>query len=935
MSWLDKIIFGLGFRAAQAGSLLPQRSTINFASGAALADNPGADRIDVTVSAGASPDTIVNATTTRTLSAARKQFAIISTGVTVTMPASPQDGDIVSQKFLGAATAAANAGQVLEDGEGGTTSSVALSQGTGVIWRWSASSNRWLIVAVSGTVTFVEAGNNFVTLSAARDQIVKFTDPVDTTGAYLPACAASNNGDLCTVLIKRVVEQNDRFALILPAASSSDLIHYGSTSDILHHDGEVRVYRCDKANSRWLITGSHKYNETAPRVSIVAFGGVADAKMKSDAAMTIGGTTVTSATAAFVAGDVGKSISVRDGTTWYFGTITARISATQVTVSFTASQTFTGADVVWGTDNTAAAQRACNTLKGTGVAVWYPRGAYLFAGNVNVDNIAIEGDGRDKTIIWANFAHTSDPLNAVFRCQAPTPLGSGTISTTPGRTNTLVVTGWTGTAPAAGQIVGPKHGNSFHTYDILAVSGSGPYTLTIDRAIAMPFVATDPVDTYASQPKNITIRNLGFRGRADRYVELACANGVLLEDLGTDTIGGGGPSASNGALSGDTGGRNHTYRRIRIDNRNASNTSTFGVAAESIDGVYGEQIEVIGGDIAVYRPDCNNAVFVQIIGHRCGRGSGTGTAFSFGASGTGLGSTNCSTYGASAIDCAYGVSTGGATGSSESIFSLRALGCDAAININSGAGKVEIEGLNANACKIIGVFAGDCSINGLRAVDLASAPGAVSGIQGYIHQTGGVLRISDGVITSTCTSTSNGSGVYMSAGTIELEDVTLTLADPTTAHGIFAAVSGCKVLMHRNVKISGGLRAIRAVNGAGGYIGPNCDLDSATPTETIFPGTGAWEMGSTGKVSSVTMTTANVVATWTQAFVDVVKVDGTKTANRTLTLPWVKGHIYTIDAKDAPSAFGTVISFGSGTTVTCADGAVSYVYCDGTNARKL
>jgi hypothetical protein len=90
-------------------------------------------------------------------------------------------------------------------------------------------------------------------------------------------------------------------------------------------------------------------------VTLTKHGAKPDAVIRTDGAITSGQTTLTCAGASFTSADVGKLIliagaSSSDGAA-HKATITARVSATQVTISSAATATVTGAKVVYGTDN--------------------------------------------------------------------------------------------------------------------------------------------------------------------------------------------------------------------------------------------------------------------------------------------------------------------------------------------------------------------------------------------------------------------------------------------------------------------------------------------------------------------------------------------------------------------------------------------------------
>lgn len=91
-----------------------------------------------------------------------------------------------------------------------------------------------------------------------------------------------------------------------------------------------------------------------------------DGKVVTDGAMATGSTILTSATANFTTGDVGKAIQVKGaaaaGVTTLVTTIASRQSATQVTLNAAnaSGSTVSGALVLWASDDTAAIQAATN-----------------------------------------------------------------------------------------------------------------------------------------------------------------------------------------------------------------------------------------------------------------------------------------------------------------------------------------------------------------------------------------------------------------------------------------------------------------------------------------------------------------------------------------------------------------------------------------------
>lgn len=115
------------------------------------------------------------------------------------------------------------------------------------------------------------------------------------------------------------------------------------------------------------------------------YGAVADAREVMDAAITNGDATLTSATASFVAGDVGKSIGIEGAGATGLPLVTTILSitnSTTVELAANASATVSNARLVIGTDNTDAIQDAIDAAASTGGGkVYIPNGQYFVAGN--------------------------------------------------------------------------------------------------------------------------------------------------------------------------------------------------------------------------------------------------------------------------------------------------------------------------------------------------------------------------------------------------------------------------------------------------------------------------------------------------------------------------------------------------------------------------
>lgn len=115
------------------------------------------------------------------------------------------------------------------------------------------------------------------------------------------------------------------------------------------------------------------------------FGAVGNAKRVTDAAISSGSSTLTSPTAKFAAGDVGKSIGVHGagpGGANLITTITGRGDPTTVRLGASAQSSVSAAHAVYGTDCTSAFQNALNSAQSAGLALslHVPQGQYFIAG---------------------------------------------------------------------------------------------------------------------------------------------------------------------------------------------------------------------------------------------------------------------------------------------------------------------------------------------------------------------------------------------------------------------------------------------------------------------------------------------------------------------------------------------------------------------------
>jgi hypothetical protein len=157
-----------------------------------------------------------------------------------------------------------------------------------------------------------------------------------------------------------------------------------------------------------VVNGTTATVAMAPGFSLTARTFVIDGlRTVTDGVTTVDSTTITSATAAFVAADVGKQIRINAAHSTALNTTIASFqSATQVTLTASATRTVSGAQVIWGTDDTTALINACVAARDFSPAtVYVPAGWYMCAHSISgngapllYDNTILEGDGWDSII---------------------------------------------------------------------------------------------------------------------------------------------------------------------------------------------------------------------------------------------------------------------------------------------------------------------------------------------------------------------------------------------------------------------------------------------------------------------------------------------------------------------------------------------------------
>lgn len=206
-------------------------------------------------------------------------------------------------------------------------------------------------------------------------------------------------------------------------------------------------------------------------LNVLTYGALADARSVSDFVTTASSTTVTSATIAFVVGDVGKSICVEGagvGGLPLVTTISSRTNATTVVVANAATGSTSGKRGTVGTDNATAFQAAIDAVDAaSGGSILIPSGQYLICGSFQTP---LEG-ARCLLLLPARDIVTAKPLTIDFHGEVPpTPnLNWPNIEFPPLATDGTILICYKSGTTGDEAIFGGGHNNTWHVSSIRAV----------------------------------------------------------------------------------------------------------------------------------------------------------------------------------------------------------------------------------------------------------------------------------------------------------------------------------------------------------------------------------------------------------------------------------------------------------------------------------
>ena len=305
-------------------------------------------------------------------------------------------------------------------------SGITLTPGTGTLTLTNTLAGS---SATSANITAANAGK-YITIDAGGLVSAQTLRAEDGVGL------GDGSGNTATIVLTGTLGSNIQMGIDIDGLSSDiTLLHSGSPLDpylLVQQgatDGQALVWSA--SNSRWqpgtVSGGTAGEQGQEVNVKSATYGAVGDAIQLRDAVSTSGDNTVTSASASFVGGDVGKIVFAGDPSSHTavvpWGTITAVNSSSSIEVSVAATASATGLYLVYGTaDDTDAFQAAAAAVKAMSPpgTLRIPAGGYIIKGtpfdfgqaSLTDAAPAVVGDGSESTILYVapSFSATSDTL---------------------------------------------------------------------------------------------------------------------------------------------------------------------------------------------------------------------------------------------------------------------------------------------------------------------------------------------------------------------------------------------------------------------------------------------------------------------------------------------------------------------------------------------
>ena len=239
----------------------------------------------------------------------------------------------------------------------------------------------------------------------------------------------------------------------------------------------------------------------------------------------------------------------------YWGGVQARCN--NVVASF-------GVDNTGTTDAGPRLAVAMSALTTSAQAACLPAGTYKIATPMNVPNgLVLYGapgvtlkstitPGGGGSIVDTMFLQSAPATVSATTLAGNAAIGATTVSST--------------ASVAAGtpiRLLSATHTEQTAYYYVIAVSGGGPYTFTLDRELRRPYSTSDVIQTIGAINAHVVIHGNGMlvTGTGDRWMEFLGCRDCLVEDVNFDTSGG---AISDRAASWDLGSYHSTFRNVRV-----------------------------------------------------------------------------------------------------------------------------------------------------------------------------------------------------------------------------------------------------------------------------------------------------------------------------------------------------------------------------------
>lgn len=628
------------------------------------------------------------------------------------------------------------------------------------------------------------------------------------------------------------------------------------------------------------------------------------------------------------------------------------------------------------TDDSAAFQRGVNALAGTGVALFVDGATFKLSSQVllksNLTIVMTPATVIDGTS-YANVGH-ADASNSLFlgECQSLTTTtltanasaGATQISVT---ANLFTVGGWLVLTPTH---LGANASLRDKMYQVKAISGAGPYTITLDRAILNDYQTGDVAQLFVPL-SNVRIYGNGatIKGVANRAIEMLGALDCYLGDI---NLVGASPTSSwtDYVTSWDVPSFRCLSEHLVID---GGQTALAGQAFEATEDCWAVRGQVRGAVFGYSFQDSNGGGLVdctasdlQVQG--ANRTGYDGVGVQLGDDGSnGLGALRTIIRGGRFTACAFA----GAyvqTASNETLFD----GVDFSRNKKYAVaieGDVATDRTTLRKCNLS--YAGDTALyipqptvtnTLLEDCDLSYPTNQCMLVQGGPT----TLRNCKGYVTGTATITGGASGLLGSGyqllidgGVYDAQDTGLVFLFQSNGPimrftggvrlGVKHALSTCVAtetgssatayVDHAIVYDSSGgaganLVGVRAEAGHI-YVGPGYDA-SAYPTYPLFySAPGLVSLSQDGHVHTSTTTTGTETLDAIAARASVIKSAATLTGNVTINVPSGIPGLHYLVHNGTSGAFTLSIGVTGGTAITVAQGKRAIVESDGINMQRM